>query len=162
MTASLPGNDKLTAQRRRRDEFVAGHEALARSLARRFANRGEDLDDLVQVAMVGLVKAADRFDPTRNTTFSTFATATILGELKCHFRDRRWGLHVSRSAQERYLLIRQATEWAREDLGRSPTIAEIANKAGVTDEHVLEAHEMVGAFHLHSIEGPSEGTGGPI
>src|SRR5438874_2874104 len=142
--------DAWRAKRDERDELIDSHAALARSLARRFGHRGEEIDDLVQVAMVGLVKAAHRFDPAMNTRFSTFATATITGELKRHFRDRRWGLHVSRSAQERYLLIRQATDWAREDLGRSPTIAEIADKAGVTSEDVLEAQELIGAFHLDS------------
>jgi RNA polymerase sigma-B factor len=139
-------------------DLVASHQALARSLARRFANRGEDLDDLTQVAMLGLVKAASRFDPNLDIRFSTFATATITGELKRHFRDRRWGLHVSRSAQERYLLIRQATDWARDDLGRSPTIAEIAEKAGVTVEAVLEAQELIGAFHVESIDAPDDDT----
>jgi len=146
---------------RARDELIASHEPLARALARRFANRGEDLDDLSQVAFIGLVKAADRFDPTMDIRFSTFATATITGELKRHFRDRRWGLHVSRSAQERYLLIRQATDWARDDLGRSPTVDEIADKAGVTPELVLEAQELIGAFHLESIDGPVDEDGAP-
>jgi RNA polymerase sigma-B factor len=154
-TAAVPDQDRST--------LIASHEGLARSLARRFANRGEDLDDLVQVAFIGLIKAADRFDADRNIRFSTFATATIVGELKRHFRDKRWAVHVSRSVQERYLLIRQATEWARADLGRSPTVAEIAAAAAVTEEQVLEAQELIGAFRLDSIDGQSEdGTGSPL
>jgi RNA polymerase sigma-B factor len=151
------------AANRDRSTLISTHEGLARSLARRFANRGEDLDDLVQVAFIGLIKAADRFDADRNIRFSTFATATIVGELKRHFRDKRWAVHVSRSVQERYLLIRQATEWARADLGRSPTIAEIASAASVTAEQVLEAQELIGAFRLDSIDNQSEdGIGAPL
>src|SRR4051812_2223376 len=142
-------------RRRSRDELIENHLGLARSLARRFLDRGEVLDDLVQVAMIGLVKAADRFDDTRDIKFSTYATATITGELKRHFRDARWGLHVGRRAQELYLMVRSATEWAREDVGRSPTIPEIASRAGVTDEEVLEAQELAGAFYIDSIDAPA-------
>jgi RNA polymerase sigma-B factor len=138
-----------------RDGLIRRHLALAHSLARRFSDRGETLDDLVQVAMIGLVKAAERFDDTRDIKFSTYATATITGELKRHFRDVRWGLHVTRSSQELYLLVRSAIEWAREDVGRSPTIAEIASRAGVSEEEVLEAQELAGAFHLDSIDAPA-------
>ena len=142
-------------------ELITKHLSLARALARRFARRNESLEDLVQVAMVGLVKAASRFDEDRNTRFSTFATATITGELKRHFRDNRWGVHVSRSKQERYLLVRNATEWARDDLGRSPTIEEIACWAGLTEEDVLEAQELSNAFHIESIDArPARGDDG--
>jgi RNA polymerase sigma-B factor len=139
------------------DALVSGHLPLARSLARRFANRGETLDDLIQVAMVGLVKAAIRFDTRHHTQFSTYATATISGELKRHFRDKRWGLHVTRSAQERYLLVRDATEWATQDLGRAPTVAEIASRARVSDEEVLEAQELASVFHLETLDAPAPG-----
>jgi len=135
--------------------LVTQHLGLARSLARRFANRGEELNDLVQVAMIGLVKAAHRFDPARENQFSTYATATISGELKRHFRDKRWGLHVARSAQERYLLVRDALEWATSDLGRSPTPQEVADRAGISVEMVLEAHEVASAFHVGSLDAPA-------
>src|SRR3954464_367161 len=147
-------------RRRSRDELIENHLGLARSLARRFLDRGETLDDLVQVAMIGLVKAADRFDETRDIQFSTYATVTITGELKRHFRDARWGLHVTRRSQELYLLVRQATEWAREDVRRSPTIAEIASRAGVSEEEVLEAQELAGAFYIDSIDLPSKSEDG--
>src|SRR4051812_23233995 len=138
----------------RRAAMVAAHAGLARSLARRFANRGESLDDLVQVAMLGLLKAVDRFDPDRGVQFSTYATSTITGEIKRHFRDHRWGLHVTRSVQERYLAVRDATDEQSMTLGRSPTVTEIAQAARVTEEEVLEAQEVGGAFHLASLDQP--------
>src|SRR5690242_13314147 len=94
-----------------RDQLVLDHLGLARSLAARFANRGERYEDLAQVAAVALVKAAQRFDIDRQVRFTTFATATITGELKRHFRDERWGLHVRRAMQERYMLVRDASEY---------------------------------------------------
>jgi RNA polymerase sigma-B factor len=136
--------------------MVTAHIGLARSLARRFANRGEALDDLTQVAMVGLVKAVDRFDPSRGVQFSTYATSTISGEIKRHFRDHRWGLHVTRSVQERYLRVRDATDHLALELGRSPTVPEIATLAQVTDEEVLEAQEVGAAFHIASLDAPTD------
>src|SRR5436309_9899653 len=132
--------------------MVAAHVGLARSLARRFANRGETLDDLVQVALIGLLKAVDRFDESRGVQFSTYATSTITGEIKRHFRDHRWGLHVTRSLQERYLRVRDATDEIALQLGRSPTIQEIAEAADVSEEEVLEAQEVGAAFHLTSLD----------
>src|SRR3954471_13918759 len=137
-----------------RAEMLATHAGLARTLARRFANRGETFDDLVQVAMLGLLKAVDRFDPDRGVQFSTYATSTISGEIKRHFRDHRWGLHVTRSLQERFLAVRDATDELALELGRSPTIPEIAEAARVTEEEVLEAQEVGGAFHLASLDQP--------
>src|SRR5436190_4200229 len=139
---------------KRRAAMVAAHAGLARSLARRFANRGESLDDLVQVAMLGLLKAVDRFDPDRGVQFSTYATSTISGEIKRHFRDHRWGLHVTRSLQERYLAVRDASDELALELGRSPTVPEIAQAARVAVEDVLEAQEVGGAFHLTSLDQP--------
>jgi RNA polymerase sigma-B factor len=135
-----------------RDDLIASCMPLARALARRYAHRGEPLDDLEQVAMVGLIKAAQRFDPAFGTQFSTFATATITGELKRHYRDTRWGLRTSRSLQERYLLVRDAVEWTTQDLGRSPTIAEIAAAADLTEDQVLEAMETGQALSVGSLD----------
>jgi RNA polymerase sigma-B factor len=142
--------------------MVATHAGLARSLARRFANRGETLDDLTQVAMVGLVKAIDRFDPARGVQFSTYATSTISGEIKRHFRDHRWGVHVTRSVQERYLRVRDATDHLATELGRSPTVPEIAQEAQVSEDEVLEAQEVGAAFHIASLDIPvdDESPGG--
>src|SRR5437764_4280322 len=112
---------EATAHIRRSDAeraaMVTAHAGLARSIARRFANRGETLDDLVQVAMLGLLKAVDRFDPERGVQFSTYATSTITGEIKRHFSDHRWGLHVTPSVQERYLRVRDATDELATQLG---------------------------------------------
>ena len=139
--------------------MVEAHLGLARSLARRFANRGETLDDLNQVALFGLLKAVDRFDSERGVQFSTFATATISGELKRHFRDKRWGVHVGRMAQERYLLVRDTTDELITMLGRSPTIAEIADRTGLEVDAVLEAQEAAAAFHLASLDAPVDEDG---
>src|SRR6476469_9960678 len=160
--------DDLTSEGHRRPQrqftdaraaMVHAHIGLARSLARRFANRGESLDDLNQVALLGLLKAVDRFDPDRGVQFSTFATATISGELKRHFRDKRWGVHVGRMAQERYLLVRDTTDELITLLGRSPTVAEIAERTGLDVDAVLEAQEAAAAFHLASLDAPVDEDG---
>jgi RNA polymerase sigma-B factor len=104
--------------------------------------------------MVGLVKAARGFDPQRGNQFVSYATATIVGELKRHFRDHRWGVHVARSAQEQYLLVREATEWARAATGRAPTVDEIAEQAGLTSEAVVAAQELSVAMHVDSLDAP--------
>src|SRR5438876_5270528 len=121
-----------------RDELVAAHLGLAEYLARRFANRGEPLDDLVQVASVGLLKAVDRFDPDRGLEFSTYATPTIVGELKRHFRDKGWAVRVPRRLQELNLQLGDLIGKLSQELGRSPTVAEMAEAAGKTEEEVLE------------------------
>src|SRR5437899_10512978 len=108
-----------------RDELVAAHLGLAEYLARRFANRGEPLDDLVQVASVGLLKAVDRFDPDRGLEFSTYATPTIVGELKRHFRDKGWAVRVPRRVQELHLRLAKVVNTLGQALGRSPTLTEI-------------------------------------
>ena len=142
-----------------RDALVTSHLALAHSLARQFADRGETLDDLRQVAAFGLIKAADRFDPERGVQFSTFATATIVGELKRHFRDSRWGLRVTRSWQERYLAVREATERLTAQLGRAPAIVEVAQDTGIAPEDVIEAYEAGRALNVESLDAPMRGAG---
>ena len=129
---------------------------LAKSLARRFANRGESLDDLSQVAMLALVKAARRFDSERGVPFYGYATATITGELKRHFRDTRWAMRVPRVQQERYLKVRNATEQLTAQLGRPPTMDEIAQRIELSLEEVVEVQELGTAFHLRSLD---EGRG---
>ena len=135
-----------------RDEMVTAHLGLARHLARRFANRGEPYDDLFQVASVGLVKAALRFDPNRGVKFSTFAAQTILGELKRHLRDRGWAVKAPRRLQELYLELTPAVETLSQELGRSPTVRELASAIGSDEESVLEAMEAGHGYRTSSID----------
>jgi RNA polymerase sigma-B factor len=141
--------------RRLRDELVEEHAPLAQFLARRFANRGEPIDDLVQVALVGLVKGVERFDPGRGLQFSTFATPTILGELKRHFRDRGWAVRVPRRVQELHLQLGRVVATLGQEQGRSPTPREVAERAGVSEEEVLEAMEAGSLYRLVSLDGPA-------
>jgi RNA polymerase sigma-B factor len=131
---------------RLRDELVAAHLGLAEYLARRFANRGESLDDLVQVASLGLLKAVDRFEPERGLEFSTYATPTIVGELKRHFRDKGWAVRVPRRVQELHLRTGETIRALAQELGRSPTIPEIARRLQTSEEEVLEAIEAGQAY----------------
>jgi RNA polymerase sigma-B factor len=140
-----------------RDELIEAHLGLAEYLARRFSNRGEPLDDLVQVASVGLLKAVDRFDPTRGVEFSTYATHTIVGELKRHFRDKGWAVRAPRRMQELYLRLGKIVSTLSQELGRSPTIPELANEAQVSEEEVLEALEAGQAYRFASLDAPSPG-----
>jgi RNA polymerase sigma-B factor len=144
---------RRTGNRRLRDELVEEHAPLAHFLAGRFANRGEQRDDLVQVALVGLFKAVERFDPDRGLQFSTFATPTILGELKRHFRDRGWAVRVPRRVQELHLQLGRIVSTLGQEHGRSPTPAEVAERAGVSEEAVLEAMEAGSLYRLVSLDG---------
>ncbi len=121
-------------------------------LARRFSGRGEPLDDLVQVATIGLVKAVDRFDPEREVEFSTYATPTIVGELKRHFRDKGWAVRVPRRLQELNLRLDSVIGRLSQDLQRSPTVAEIAEAAGTTEDEVLEGLDAAHAYTLISLD----------
>lgn len=141
-----------TGDRTVRDKLVEIHLPLAEYLARRFVNRGEILEDLVQVAALGLVKAVERFDPDRGLAFSTFATPTIMGELKRHFRDKTWVIRVPRGIQELYLELRTVVPALTQELGRSPTIAEIAEAAGVSEDAVVEATDAAQVYRLASLD----------
>lgn len=144
-----------------RDELVSAHMGLASYLARRFANRGQPLDDLVQVASLGLLKAVDRFDPGLGIEFSTYATTTIVGELKRHLRDKGWAVRAPRRMQELYLNLSQVIDTLGQELGRSPTIGELAAEAGVSEEDVLEALEAGQAYRFASLDAPKgDGEGG--
>src|SRR6266540_1804947 len=136
-----------------RDEIVASQVGLAEYLARRFKNRGEPIEDLIQVALLGLLKAVERFDPSRGLEFSTFATPTVLGELKRHFRDRGWTVRVPRRVQELHLQLGRIISMLGQEQGRSPTPAEIAERAGVSEEDVLEAMEAGSLYRLVSLDG---------
>lgn len=136
------------------EDLVVGHAALARSLARRFAGRGEPVEDLEQVAYLGLVLAARRFDPTCGVAFSTFAHVTVLGELKRHFRDKAWSMRVPRRLKEMYLRAKEARDLLAQQLGHSPTVAQIAASIDATDEEVIEAMEAGSSFWLDSLDRP--------
>jgi RNA polymerase sigma-B factor len=143
-----------------RDGLVEAHLGLAHQLARRFVNRGETYDDLVQVASLGLIKSVDRFDPDRGVEFSTFATRTILGELKRHFRDKGWAIRAPRRVQELYLELGHVISSLTHELGRPPTVAEMSGATGATEESVLEALEAGQSYRTSSIDAPDrqEGT----
>ena len=144
-----------TRDRALRDELVTAHMGLAEYLARRFTNRGEPLDDLIQVASLGLLKAVDRFDPERGLEFSTYATPTIVGELKRHFRDKGWAVRVPRRVQELHLRLGSVVSVLSQELGRSPTIPEIADAAKVSEEEVVEAIDAGHAYRFTSLDAPT-------
>ena len=135
-----------------REELITANLGLAHQLARRFLHRGEPLDDLVQVASVALVKSVDRFDPDRGVDFAAFATRTIIGELKRHFRDKGWAVRASRRVQELYLELGHATATLVQQLGRNPTVAELAEATGANEEAVIEAIEAGQGYRAASID----------
>ncbi len=137
-----------------RAELVERYDGLARRLAYRFRGRGESSDDLAQVARLGLLNAIDRFDPERGVRFATYATRTILGELKRHLRDKTWAVRVPRSVKTRWLDVRRAIEELTHDLGRSPTVAEVAAAIDATSEEVLEAMDAGDAYSPDSLDRP--------
>ena len=142
---------------RLRDELVEVHLPLVEYLARRFRNRGEPLDDLVQVATIGLIKSVDRFDLERGVEFSTYATPTIVGEIKRHFRDKGWAIRVPRRLQELKLSLTKATSELSQKNGRSPTVAELAQHLGMTEEEILEGLESANAYSAVSLDAPDGG-----
>jgi RNA polymerase sigma-B factor len=140
-----------------RDELVVVHLNLVRFLAVRFANRGEPLDDLVQVGTVGLLKAIDRFELERGVEFTTYATPTIVGEIKRYFRDKGWAVKVPRRLQELNLAVNRASDKLAIELGRSPTVAELAVHLKSTDDEILEAQELGQAYNLLSLDSEVSG-----
>lgn len=145
-----------------RDELIMSHLNLVRFLASKFKNRGEPLDDLIQVGTIGLIKAIDRFDPSRGLEFTTYATPTILGEVKRHFRDKGWSIRVPRRLQELSAKVNQATDDLTKELQRSPSTEEVAAKLGVSVDEVLEAMESSGAYSSVPLEaGSSDEEDGP-
>jgi RNA polymerase sigma-B factor len=149
---------RRTRDRTLRNELIERHLGIAHHLARRYRHRGVADDDLVQVAMIGLLKAVERFDPERGVSFATFATPTVLGELRRYFRDSTWAVRVPRQLQERVLAIGTAVGPLSQRLARSPSAKEIADETGFTEEEVLEALEADGAYGTTSLE-PAADTG---
>ncbi len=157
----LEENELLRAYHERgdltaRDRLVEANLPLARAIARRYAGRGEQLDDLVQVASIGLIKAIDRFDLERGVFFRTYAVPTIVGEIKRHFRDLAWAVHVPRRLKELGQMLSSLIQDLSAQLERSPTIAELAEAADVEEEEVVEALESGRAYAAESLSTPAE------
>ncbi|ABK52337.1 RNA polymerase, sigma 28 subunit, SigD/FliA/WhiG [Acidothermus cellulolyticus 11B] len=137
-----------------RSELVQTHLPLVEYLARRFRNRGEPHDDLVQVATIGLIKAIDRFDVERGVEFSTYATPTIVGEIKRYFRDRGWAIRVPRRLQELKMSLAKATSELSQQYGRAPTVSELADHLGMSEDEILEGLESANAYSTISLDTP--------
>jgi RNA polymerase sigma-B factor len=144
---------------RAREQLIERYLPLARRLARRYQRAEEPLEDLVQVASLGLIKAIDRFDMKREVVFSSYAVPTILGELKRHFRDRTWAVRVPRDLQELALRVDRTVTRLSVGKHRSPSIGEIAQEVGASEEQVLEALEAAGAYRASSLDAPRVGQG---
>jgi RNA polymerase sigma-B factor len=140
-----------------REQLIEQYMSLVRSLARRYSYRGEQLEDLVQIGAIGLIKAIDRFDLERGVELTTYATPNIIGEIKRHFRDKGWSVRVPRGLQELNVQLSRLVEQLTVQLSRSPTIPELAKAAGVEEEEVLEALESGRAYTSLSL---SVGGGG--
>ena len=150
---------RQTRDRAIRDELAEAHLPLATHLAKRFDRRGEPLEDLIQVASLGLLKAIDRYEPDRGVEFSTFAVPTIVGELKRHFRDRAWSVRVPRRVQELHLELGAAVGELTHELHRSPTINEIAIRIGASIDDVLQAMDAGHAYRSDSLDAPASVAG---
>jgi RNA polymerase sigma-B factor len=148
----LPADDP--ERTRLRDAVIEDHMPYARHIAARYAGRGEAVEDFVQVAYVGLVKATDNFDPDYGTAFLGYATPMIIGEIKRYFRDATWDVHVPRRMQELSGALRKAAETLTHDLGRSPTMAELAEKLNATPEEITEALDAAEAYTTASLDRP--------
>ncbi len=157
-----------------RDALILNHQGLVKSLAARFLNNGETLDDLVQVGNIGLINALDRYNPDQGTRFSTYATPTILGEIKRHFRDKTPGIKVPRWLQELHQAARRASQQLTQELDRSPSVSEVAARLGASEEETLQALEsaeiaaslvslessptLTGTFNLAEMVGQADGA----
>lgn len=138
-----------------RAALVHLHLPLVEYLARRFRNRGEQMEDLVQVGTIGLLKALDRFDPNREVEFSTYATPTIVGELKRYFRDKGWVIRIPRRLQELRATLNRATSELSQELGRSPQLEEIAARTGLSEEEVMQGLSTGSAYQVVSLDAPA-------
>lgn len=154
----------LSAYHRGRDESAREQALvelmpLVRSLALRYAGRGEPLEDLVQVGSLGLIKAVDRFDVDRGVEFSSYAVPTIVGEIRRHFRDKAWAMHVPRRLKELSVRLSRLLDELTNELGRSPTVPELARAAGVEDEEVIDALDSAQAYSTRSLHAPFDDEG---
>lgn len=149
---------RRTDDRRLRDELVTAYRSIAEACARRFADRGEPLDDLVQVGLLGLVKAVDRFDPEQGVPFAGFAVPTVTGEIRRHFRDTTWAVHVPRRAKDLHVRMPKAVERLHSTLGRSPTTTELADELDATVDDVLDALDAGAAYRSTTTDTPQGGA----
>ena len=148
-----------TRDRRLRDRLVELNSDLVHFIARRFANRGEPLEDIEQVGFVGLIQAIERFDPSLENEFSTFATPTIAGEIRRYFRDRSWAIRVPRRLQENLVRVNAVSQQLQNELGRQPSVSEIADRLGIEPDQVLAAREVSPAQHTISLEASNPSAG---
>jgi RNA polymerase sigma-B factor len=164
-TPAEPGEQRSLFLRWQRDGDEAAREALVRrftpltrSLARRYSRSSEPFEDLVQVAMLGLLKAIDRYDPERGFSFQSFAVPTVLGEMRRYFRDSGWALHVPRGSQERALKLRSVHEQLMDERGHAPTVEELAEYLGCEAEQVLDSLQVLNAYDTVSLDAPRPGA----
>jgi RNA polymerase sigma-B factor len=155
---------RATEERALRNQLVEAHRGLAASIANDYRGRGVDLDDLVQIAMLGMLKAVERYDPARGIPFSSFASRTVNGEIKRYFRDRTWAVRPPRSAQERHLDLRRARTSLSTRLGRPPTVGELATELDIPTDDVLDAIEAGAAYRATSLDARRAGDdeSGPL
>jgi RNA polymerase sigma-B factor len=153
---TLLGAYHLKGDREARERAIVELIPLVRALASRYSGRGEPFEDLVQVGTVGLIKAVDQFDVGRGIGFSSYAVPTIVGEIRRHFRDKAWALHVPRRLKELGVRLSRVLDELTQALGRSPTIAELAEATGADEEDVIDALDAAHAFRTRSLETPSE------
>ena len=153
-----------SGERAVRNRLVEAHRGLAASIANDYRGRGVELDDLVQIAMLGMIKAVERYDVERGIPFSSFASRTVNGEIKRYFRDRTWAVRPPRSAQERHLDLRRARAALALRLGRPPTVAELAAELDVSEDDVLDAVEAGAAYRATSLDArrPGDDDQGPL
>lgn len=151
---------QATGERAVRNDLVEAHRGLAARIANDYRGRGVELDDLVQIAMLGILKAVERFDPDRGIPFSSFASRTVNGEIKRYFRDRTWAVRPPRSTQERHLDLRRATAALSTRLGRPPTVGELAAELDIAEDDVLDAMEAGAAYRATSLDARRPGDDG--
>jgi RNA polymerase sigma-B factor len=147
---------RRTGDRKLRNELVEEHRWIALRCARRFDHRGEPLDDLIQVAQLGVLKAVERYDPDHGAAFPSFAMPTVMGELRRHFRDRTWSTSVPRRLKELHVSMARALERLGQALGRQPTVDELASELGVTPDEVLEALDAGAAYRAAPLSRPDD------
>jgi RNA polymerase sigma-B factor len=150
---------RRTGDRRLRNELIEEHRWVAVHCARRFNNRGEPLDDLVQVGQLGVLKAVERFDPEHGVSFTTFAIPTVMGELRRHFRDATWAVRVPRKIKDLHVELGSTVEFLTTKLGRSPRVDELAQHMGVTSDEVLEAMDAGSAYRAAPLAPPAGDDG---